>query len=134
MPSKRVFLSVAVIPNTVEADIKEYFQGQQQEKKLIVKALSAFYRPAALLENETVNSGDITMAIIDSLWLLANQMVEIRKSAKGCEASMLAIDNFVESMIPMLRGEFGGNALSSEESSQEAAKGKNANDLKLDFD
>jgi hypothetical protein len=41
-------------------------------------------------------------------------MVEIRKSAKGCEASMLEIDNFVESMIPMLRGEFGGNAVSSE--------------------
>jgi hypothetical protein len=104
---KRTYISMSVVPNTDESTLKNYLQSMGQEKPLIMSALKGFYMPAGMSLESSVSDGEITRVVLDSVWLLINQVSEIRRSAKVSRASLEVIDGYVGSMMAGICEEFG---------------------------
>jgi hypothetical protein len=139
--AKRAYISVAVVPNTEESTIKAYLQSMGQEKPLIINALKGFYMPAGLLLDSSVSDSSVTKAVLDSVWLLMNQIREIRRSVDGSRASLEVIDGFVGSMIPGLCKDFGvtmpdnsDNNGSSKEVTKTISQSNYGNSIELNFE
>ncbi len=106
---KRPQISVGLKPNSKEVVLKHYLVSQKgvSEKDLVMKALLAFYLPAASIQDRTIERTHITKSVIDSCWLLLDQLFEINRSIDDRDlAAKAVVQSFVRSMIPALYQEF----------------------------
>jgi hypothetical protein len=113
---KRPQISFGLKLNSQEIALKHYLVSKNgaSEKDLVMRALLAFYLPAALTQTDRIKQTDLTKSAIDSCWSLLDCLCEIYRSLDNRDpATKAVVRSFVKSMMPVLykEFEFGGDDL-----------------------
>jgi hypothetical protein len=113
---KRVQIGVWLGTSYKDIAIKKYLVSAHDgdsEKELVMKAIGAFYLPAALVHHESsikeVNTIDsvVAKAVVDSVWVLMGQILAVRRTVDRSSAAGEVIDGVIGSMLPAFCKEFG---------------------------